>query len=401
MAKPARVRPKLVIDGASASAIEAFPLGSTSIRNKRGESLGVAASGCVTWGSSQQTFEAFAVGGRTALRAINGKFVSSLPNGTMRADAEDIGADELFVPWIGGNTVALRAKNGGFLGGDAAAVTMDEGVLTQIAEKQLKPEASRRIVNTFESEVEPGVTARLIPAAASAAAIRMTTLCWTKPLAAEAPARKRTFDIDFGKCESLCGASGIHRLMIPIPNASDRAAAKVHLEQDPEVAKIVGVTQAGTHLVVTIASDFRLSGSYPVKVVVDFNGKTITGEANIVIKHTTPQPFGISAIVGGQSDAAVPYMGELWKRREFAAHFEPAAKEFRLTNARGMMEAGSKYFPFRIVFMPKGPTPVTTLLVVVFDQTEEYTVKIVGTAAGFTGRTWMGRSKQTTSTDFA
>ena len=397
--KPARVRPKLVIDGASASAIEAFHLGETCIRNRRGESLGVAASGSVSWGSSVQKFETFAVSGHTALRAINGKFVSTFADGTMRADSEDIGAEELYVPQVAGGTVTLRTKDGGFLGGEDAAVTMDEEVLSQIAEASVAPRLAHE---TFESEAEPeGVPARLlnIPAASSSAAIPTTKMTSTKPRPAEAPARKQAPGLDLGKLEARCGEPGVHRMMISIPNASDRANAKVHLEQAVEVAKIAGVCPAGNHLAVTVTSDYRVSGTYPVKVIVTFNGKTITGEANIVIKHNTPQPFGMSAIVGGQSDATIPYLGQLWQPASFVAHFEPALKEFHLTAAKGSMDAGAKYFPFRVVFMPKDAKPVTTLLVVVFDHAEEYTVEIVGSTAGFTGRTWKGRAKQAVPID--
>ena len=400
--KPALVRPKLVIDGASSSAIEAFRLGETCIRNRRGESLGVAASGSVSWGSSYQKFETFAVSGHTALRAINGKFVSSLTDGTMRADSDDIGADELFVPQVGGGAVALRTKDGGFLGGDDAGVTMDEDVLTRIAEAATSPEGPRLAHNTFESEAEPEVApppGRLlnIPAASSSTAIPTKKVTSTKPRPAEAPARKQPAVMDLGSVESRCGEPGVHRLMIAIPSASDRAAAKVRLEQAVEVAKLASVTSAGNHLVVNVTSDYRVSGTYPVKVIVTFNGKTITGEANIVVKHNTPQPFGMSAIVGGQSDAAIPFMGELWAPRGYTAHFEPQLKEFRLTAAKGTIEAGAKYFPFRVVFMPRDPRPVTTLLVVVFDHAEEYTVELVGSTAGFTGRTWKGRAKMTSA----
>ena len=49
---------------------------------------------------------------------------------------------------------------------------------------------------------------------------------------------------------------------------------------------------AGTHLLVTVTSDYaRVAGTYPVKVVVEFNGKSVTSRAHIVIEHDNSQPF--------------------------------------------------------------------------------------------------------------
>ena len=397
--KPARVRPKLAIDGTSAVAFDVHPFGATSIRNQRGESLGVEPSGSVTWGNSDQKFETFGVAGRTAMRAENGKFVRSLADGTMRADATEIGAEELFIPQINQGKVQLMTKDGGCLGGDVS-LTMDEEVVNQIEEAAAAPTTPQphaRIPRTFESEVPPPTPARLlnIPTAASSGALPSRKLLAPppKPRASEAPVRKGC-DVDLGTVSTPCGDSGVRRFMIPMPNASDRDAAKVRLEQDVPAAKIVGVTPAGGYLVVAVASDYRVSGSYDVKVVVESNGKTITGMANFVIERSKPQPFRITAIIGGQAEGTIPFMGERSQSSSFTAHFEPPVKEFRLTNTRGTMAAGAKGFPFRIIFSPKEAKPVVTLLIVIFDNAEEYTVEVVGMAAGFTGRSWKGRVKR-------
>jgi hypothetical protein len=68
---------------------------------------------------------------------------------------------------------------------------------------------------------------------------------------------------------------------------------------------------------------------------------------------------------------------------------------FRLTASKGTMQAGAKEFPFQVQFGPKEPKPVVTLRVVVFDETEEYTVEITGSTAGFQGRNWARRSHAT------
>jgi hypothetical protein len=394
-AKPARVRPTLVIDGASAVAIEAF--GGTRIRNQRGESLGVSPNGAVSWGDAGQVFEAFGVGRGTAFRAVNGKFVSSMADGTMRADAVDIGADELFSAEVSGNTITLRASNGALLG----MFTMDESVLAQVAAKAAP---ARPLVNTVESEVPARTPPRLIniPAAMSSATL--------PPKAIPAPAKARAsevplpkpFQIDFGSIGSRCGESGVHRLMIPIPNPADRAVAKVRLEQDVEVAKISGVTPTGSHLLVVVTTEYRVSGTYELKVIVEFNGKSITGKANVAIKHNKPQPLGMSAIVGGTSEAEVPFMGQLWKASAYTARFEPTLREFRLTSTQGTMDAGAKVFPFRVIFMPKDPKPVAALLVVVFDHDSEYTVEVAAqpdSSAGVGGRVRRSRRRPLTQSE--
>ena len=124
-------------------------------------------------------FETFGVSGRTALLAINGKFVSSLSDGPMRADADEIGAEDLFVPQVSGSIVSLRTKDGGFLGGEIG-VTMDEDVRSQIATVSIKTEAPMtraKPFSTFESDVEPEIPppapARLLnlPSVASSGAL--------------------------------------------------------------------------------------------------------------------------------------------------------------------------------------------------------------------------------------
>ena len=115
----------LATDGASASAIEAFPL------DLHPEPAGRDTLSCADWqrelmGQSAQMFEAFGVSGSTAQRAINGKFVSSVSDGTMRADADEIGADESFVPQVT-QGFTPRTENCGFLGGERS-VPMDEDV---------------------------------------------------------------------------------------------------------------------------------------------------------------------------------------------------------------------------------------------------------------------------------
>ena len=354
----------------------------------------------MSWGKLEQKFEAFEVKGRTALRAINGKFVSAGAGGQMRADAEDIGSDELFVPSVHDGTVTLQTKGGGMLGGEG--VTMDEDVRAGIAKTAVKvdvpPPARVKPVNTFVSRPAPEAPAlapaRLIPLPA---VVSLGAMPPKKLISIPKPQPGVTPDLDLGTYESLCGEPATHRLMIPIANAADRAAAKVRLEQEVETCKLSGVASTAGHLAVSITADYRVSGTYPVKVIVEFNGKTLTGKANVVIKHNKPQPYGLSAVVGGQSEDTIPFLGELTKASTFTARFEPQKKEFRLTNSKGTMAAGAKFFPFRVVFMPKDSRPIVTLLVVVFDHAEEYTVEITGSAAGFIGRQWKGRQKMMSS----
>lgn len=52
---------------------------------------------------------------------------------------------------------------------------------------------------------------------------------------------------------------------------------KVRLEQDVDVAKILGVSSAGGRLLVMVTTDHRVSGTYPLKVIVEWNEKVILG----------------------------------------------------------------------------------------------------------------------------
>jgi hypothetical protein len=234
--------------------------------------------------------------------------------------------------------------------------------------------AARRIVPTFESEVEPEsprAPARLlnIPAA-----IRPTKARPAPKRPVEGPVRW-PYDIDLGSFESLCGDPASHRVMFPVANAN---RGRVRLEQEVEVAEIQGVSPTGGHLQITLAAGYRIGGTYPIKVIVECKGKTTVGKADIVFKHKVSHVFTVSAALGGRSEAEVPYAGQLWKAATFTAHFEPPLQEFHLTNTKGTMNAGATTFPFKIIFTPKDPKPVTTLLVVVFDAAEEVAVEIVG-----------------------
>jgi hypothetical protein len=179
--------------------------------------------------------------------------------------------------------------------------------------------------------------------------------------------------------------------MIPMPNAADRAVAKVTMQSDVDVGRITKVEPVGQHLAVTFVTDRRIGGEYPVRFNVEANGKTMTAKATVVIKHAQPKPFGLTAVIGSSSTAEIPFTGQLWKAATYKAHLEPPTKQFRLTANKGTMEAGMKKFPFRVVFAPKEARSCVVLLVVVFNETEEYTIEITGSVGGFQGRSWAKR----------
>ena len=179
--------------------------------------------------------------------------------------------------------------------------------------------------------------------------------------------------------------------MIPKPNSADRAVAKVRLDCDVDVGRITKVQPVGQPLAVTFVTDRRVGGEYQVRFNVEANGKTTTAKATVVIRHAKPKPFGLTAVIGSSSSSEIPFTGQLWKAATFKAHLEPPLREFRLTSTKGTMEAGKKSFPFRVVFAPKEPRSMVVLLVVVFNDTEEYTIEITGSVGGFQGRTWAKR----------
>jgi hypothetical protein len=209
-----------------------------------------------------------------------------------------------------------------------------------------------------------------------------------RPQKSEIAIRLPPRTLDLGTLESACCEVTEHRLMLPMADALDSANARVTLEQDVEVARVVRVDAIGQHLAVNVLTEWRVGGDYPLRLKVAYGGRTLTAKALVVIKHAKPLPFGCSAAVGSQSSSEVPFMGQLWKAAAYRAKLEPALKEFRLTAAKGTMEAGARAFPFRITFAPREPRSVVTLLVVVFNETEEYTVEVTGSVGGFQGRNW-------------
>jgi hypothetical protein len=100
------------------------------------------------------------------------------------------------------------------------------------------------------------------------------------------------------------------------------------------------------------------------------------------------------SLIGVQKVVDVPFSGQLWAKATFTARFEPPVKEFRLTANKGTMEAGTRVFPFKIIYTPTAPRPSVALLVVVFNDRDEYVVECTGAVGGFQGRGWAKRQRR-------
>ena len=110
-------------------------------------------------------------------------------------------------------------------------------------------------------------------------------------------------ELDLGSFESFSDDVSERRQMLPIPNAIDRANAKVRLEMEPDAARITSTTTVGQHLVTNLFVDWHVSGDCPAMVFVTYGGKTIVAKTVIRVKHAKPKPFGLSCVFGSQAPA--------------------------------------------------------------------------------------------------
>jgi hypothetical protein len=170
--------------------------------------------------------------------------------------------------------------------------------------------------------------------------------------------------------------------MIPVA-AEDRQGVKASLEVDDHVAEISSVTGSGGNLIVALAVKKRTGKAHPFKIHVECqDGKTIDTVGQLEVERGNPEKVQIKTILGSERRVDVPYTGQLWKDANFTARLEPPGHGLKLSMNQGVMKAGAKVFPFRIIFAPQKPTPTIALLVVVFDGNDEYCVEIWGSVSG-------------------
>jgi hypothetical protein len=418
--------------------------------NSAGAALGVERDGRAGWGSGSGRFELEAVDGKLAFKAPSGKFLAAQPDGSL-AWADSASGPALFRVAPLGDGFSLRAMNDRFVSSTSATANEHTAKLPiQICGiddfiKQLdlgptKPDEppAHRVAMTFEEDAQQSEDERMrglhfgsllappppaTPIVSSGQVLKpgsrlvsvqaVSTMSKlpappATPVSVSAikPQLIKTAhssaamhqvtpppppEIEVGNYDVVAGEALDIRVLIPL-SAAERTDPKATLEMQPEAARLISAVVQGSHLVATLRVLWALGGEYAFKVVVESNGRTTTGKGVIKVKHAKPQPFGLSSVLGSQQSAEVPYTGQLWKKAQFRAYLEPALKEFRLTSAHGTMEAGARVFPFKVCFTPREPRAVVVLLVVVFNESEEYVVEITGAVGGFQGRNWGKRS---------
>jgi hypothetical protein len=257
----------------------------------------------------------------------------------------------------------------------------------QVINSQLAGGAGSRLVNVsaVSSVAGPPRLATPTPAAVPGT-IR------AKPIVAPPPPPAALEDVQLGSLECVAGDPSELRAMIPAI-FKPGVELKTVLEIENDAMRVGTVTNVGQHVVVNLHADWRMGGQFPFAIKVTGGGQTVTAKGILDVKHQKPAPFGMTCVLGTQTSAEVPYTGQLWAKATYQAHFEPVIKEFRLTAYRGTMDAGSRVFPFKVVFTPSSPKSVVTLLVVVFNNQTEYCVDICGSSAGFQGKNWGKRHR--------
>jgi hypothetical protein len=89
--------------------------------------------------------------------------------------------------------------------------------------------------------------------------------------------------------------------------------------------------------------------------------------------------IGLRTVVGGQVSADFVIPGALPQATSFRAFFEPKLREFWLSMTHGQVEAGARWFPFKIHFQARDAHPKETILVVECEVVE-FTARVYGKA---------------------
>ena len=207
------------------------------------------------------------------------------------------------------------------------------------------------------------------------------------------PAPPPLLDVNLDPIEAVAGEPSTHRLMIPVPDVPERSRARAHMDPVDEISRIVDQAVIGAHLITSVHVLAHLHGEYSLRFRVNLGSRSFYATGTIKVKLAPPVLLGLMSMIGSQSSADVPYNGQLWKASTYRAVIEGGDKSFRITASHGSIEAGAKILPFKVVFTPHEPKPVSAMLVVTFNGASEYVVELTGSVCGFQGRQWGRRGR--------
>jgi hypothetical protein len=113
-----------------------------------------------------------------------------------------------------------------------------------------------------------------------------------------------------------------------------------------------------------------------------------------------PLPFGFAPTPADR--ATLPRRARYAQLRQHTPLTRPTPASLRSKSSSsrhspsegGIIRAGAKMFPFEIVFSPKDPRPIDTLLIVDAGDCE-FVLQICGSIGGFQGRKWGERRTRT------
>jgi hypothetical protein len=196
-----------------------------------------------------------------------------------------------------------------------------------------------------------------------------------------------------GAIRAVTGESREYRGALPNGDCFGRPRARATVERGDDCGRIIEQEVVGSSLVVTLDVLSPVRGDFPINLRVSVGPRNLHATATVRVGRSLDDTLALATMVGGQATADVPFKGQLWKDATFRAAIEPPKKEFRLSLSKGEMAAGSKMFPFKVLFTPHDTRAVTGLLVVSFnDGASEYAVELSGGVSGFSGRNRRGHA---------
>jgi hypothetical protein len=176
------------------------------------------------------------------------------------------------------------------------------------------------------------------------------------------------------------------KVMIPFP-IQERLGMTAMVSSESGCLSVQDVRGAGTYAEITLGIHAGHSLQEPFVLTLGGQNCKREGEGTVVVGRPAPYILGITTVCGGQNSEDVPVKGEINGRKKYRVLFEPKLKEFWVSQAKGVIDAGARKFPFKVFFAPRDPRPISTLMIVDMGD-EEICVQVCGSIGGFEGRRW-------------
>jgi hypothetical protein len=193
-------------------------------------------------------------------------------------------------------------------------------------------------------------------------------------------------DVQATACEAV-------ELDVIIP-ATVEGASNAEVEVEGGVMQLLGdVNPSGDHMLAHVRVDAGVGKSYAFTITLTSSKKKVIAKGQLNVAHAKPTPVTMTSAVGMlKIEDEMPIGETLTSTCKYRAAFDPPTRKFRVSPAKGMIEAGESEFPFRLIYMPTDLAQSKAVLVVVFDEKTERVYEITGSVVATEDRQWSSRS---------